>query len=98
MPAKEEREVGIQLSLSLVEYQLRGGSISHGPDGQTFACTFGPISDETMMALDRAAQNHGTIRLLFPEPLLLDLISIERKEPQRVRIVGRVFDAAVASE
>ena len=45
-----------------------------------------------MAALDRAAENHGTIRLLLPDPLLLDLVALERKDPHGVRIVGRIVD------
>jgi len=99
MPAQEEeRRVGTQLDLNLVEYQVRGGSMGYGPEGGTFACIIGPVSDETLAALDRAAENHGTIRLLLPQPLVLDLVSLERKEPHGVRIVGRIVDPRKAAE
>lgn len=90
MPATEERNVGIQVDLNLEEYLVRGGSIGDGPEGITFACIIAPVSDETMAALDRAAENHATIRLLLPDPLLLDLVALERKDPHGVRIVGRI--------
>jgi len=57
-----------------------------------FACTVGPISDATVVALVSATQNHGRISLLFPEPLLLDVVAREHKERQHVRIIGRVID------
>jgi hypothetical protein len=94
MPARQQQEghVGTQLELTLGDYQVRGASIAHGPRGSTFGCTIGPVSEETLAALDGAARDHRTIRLLFPEPLLLDVVELERKEPQRVRIVGRIVD------
>ena len=98
MPAEEERRVGTQLELKLADYEVRGASIAHGVEGSSFACTIGPVSDETMAALDRAAESHGTICLLFPRPLLLNLVTVERKEPRRVRISGRIFDPLTASE
>ena len=70
MPAEEERRVGTQLELKLADYEVRGASIAHGVQGSSFACTIGPVSDETMAALDRAAESRGTICLLFPRPLV----------------------------
>jgi hypothetical protein len=98
MPAEEERTVGNQLELSLADYEVRGASMGHGVGGYSFGCTIGPVSDETMAALDRAATSHGTICLLFPQPLLLDLITLERKEPQRVRIVGHISKGIKVSD
>ena len=98
MPATENNNAGAQLQLRLADYEVRGASMGHGVQGPSFACTIGPLSDETMAALDRAAERHGTICLLFPQPLLLELVTLERKEPQRVRIVGRIFKAVKASE
>jgi hypothetical protein len=98
MPAVEERHVGTQLELTLADYEVRGASMGHGVAGPSFACTIGPVSDETMAALDRAAERHDTIRLLLPQPLLLELVTLERREPQRVRIVGRIFKTVKASE
>jgi hypothetical protein len=94
MPARQQQEghVGTQLELTLGDYQVRGASIAHGPRGSTFGCTIGPVSEEIVAALDGAVRDRRTIRLLFPEPLLLDLIELERKEPLRVRIVGRIVD------
>ena len=98
MPAEEKRHIGAQLELKLADYEIRGASVGHGVDGTSFACTIGPVSDETMAALDRAAESHGKVCLLFPQPLLLELVTLERKEPQRVRIVGRICDAVNAAE
>jgi hypothetical protein len=41
-------------------------------------------------ALVATAHYHGTICLLLPHPLLLDLVAVEREERQRVRIAGRI--------
>jgi hypothetical protein len=98
MPATEERNVGTQLELTLADYEVRGASMGHGIQGSSFACTIGPVSDETMAALDRAAVRHETICLLFPQPLLLELVTLERREPQRVRIAGRISKAAKVFE
>ncbi len=90
MPQKEERDTATQLELNLADYEVRGASVGHGADGSRFACSIGPVSDEAMASLDRVAETHGKIRLLLPEPLLLDLVTVERKDPKRVRIVGRI--------
>jgi hypothetical protein len=76
----------------LGDYNVNGASIGHGPDGSQFACTIGPLPDETVTALFHAAENHGRICLLLPEPLVLDVVATERKELGRVRIVGRLVD------
>ena len=91
MPAREP-DVRSQLNLSLGDYSINGASIGHGPGGTQFACTIGPLPDETVAALFRAAENHERLCLLLPEPLLLDVVATERKEPRSVRIVGRVID------
>lgn len=97
MPAKEERHIGTQLELKLVDYEVGGASMTHGVDGSSFARTIGPVSDETMVVLDHAAESHGTICLLLPQPLLLELVTLERRAPQRVRIVGRICARLQAS-
>jgi hypothetical protein len=98
MPSKKERPIGTQLELKLADYEIHGASVGYnGVDGSRFACTIEPVSDETMVALDRAAETHGTICLLLPEPLLLELVTLERKGPQRIRIVGRMLAAHKAA-
>jgi len=97
MPPKKERPVGPQLELNLADYAIQGASVGYGTEGSRFACTIEPVSAETIVALDRAAASHGTICLLLPKPLLLELVTLERRGPQRIRIVGRMFDAATAA-
>ena len=97
MPVQEAL-VRSQLKLSLGDYSVNGASIGHGPGGSQFACTIGPLSDATVADLFSAAETHARICLLLPEPLLLDVVVLERKEAQRVRIVGRVIDPFSMSE
>ena len=92
MPPQQEGDVAAQLELSVGDYQINGASIGFGPKGSHFACTLGPVSDETLAALDSLVLTHGKVCLLFSKPLLLDLVSLERKEPQRIRIVGRITE------
>jgi hypothetical protein len=77
--------------LSLGDYSTSGASICN-QDGTKFTFTIGPVTDVTVAALDSVAQRHGMISLYcYGRPLLFDLVSLERKEPNKVRIVGRVY-------
>jgi hypothetical protein len=86
---REARCVRPQLELSLGDYNVNGASIGCGRGGIKFAFTIGPISDAAVAALVATAHHHGRICLLLPQPLLLDLVAVERSE-QRVRIAGRI--------
>jgi hypothetical protein len=92
MPAQAVGYRGPQLTLRMGDYNANGASISSSRDGIKFAVTIGPISDATVTALEGAARNHERICLLLPDPLLLDLMALEHKGPQRVQIVGRIVD------
>jgi hypothetical protein len=84
--------VDSQLGLSLDDYAVSGGSIGHSLSGTTFTVTIGPISDATVAALDEVVRKQGRICLYCcREPLLFDLVTVERKEPLKARIVGRIF-------
>ena len=89
---REARYVRPQLKLSLEDYNVNGASIGCGRGGIKFAFTIGPISDAAVAALVATAHHHGRICLLLPQPLLLDLVAVERKEQKRVRIAGRIVD------
>jgi hypothetical protein len=89
---QEARYARPELELSLGDYNVNGASIGCGPDGTKFAFTIGPISDATVAALERAAQTRDRICLLLPQPLLLDLVALERKGPDNVWIAGRIVD------
>jgi hypothetical protein len=95
---REEQESRGQLALELNcdALEVKSASFSPGPGGEggVFSCSIGPVTDETVAALDRAAHTHALIRLLFSEhPLLLDLVTLERKAPQLVRIVGHIVQS-----
>jgi len=77
--------------LSLGDYSTSDASICCNQDGTKFTFTIGPVTDATVAALDSAAQRYGMISLnCRGTPLLLDLVSLERKEPNKLRIEGRV--------
>jgi len=86
------------LTLSLGDYSANGASMAWSGDGAKFTVTIRPLSDATVTALAGAAENHERICLLLPEPLLLDLVTVERKESQGVRIVGRLVDPSSMSD
>jgi hypothetical protein len=86
-----------QLKLSLADYNTNGGSIDCGGDGTKFAFTIWPISDATVAALERRALEDGKICLICSDqPLVFDLVGIERMGRERVRIVGRICRMANA--
>ena len=77
--------------LSLGDYTAYGASIRCSPDGATFAVTIGPVADTTVAALDAVARNHGRICLYCRnEPLLVELVAVERNGPLKTRIEGRI--------
>ena len=77
--------------LNLGDYNTNGASIGSGGNDTTFAFTIWPLPDATVAALDDLAQKHGTIRLYCcRQPLLFDLVAVERKEPLKARIEGRI--------
>jgi len=77
--------------LSLGDYSTSGAAICCSRDGTKLTFTIGPMTDVTVVALGRVAERHGTISLnCYGSTLLFALVSLERKEPNKVRIVGRV--------
>ncbi len=85
------------VELSLGHYNVSGASIQCGREGTTFAFTIWPISDATLIALEREARTDRRICLICCDrPLLLDLLAIERKDRQQVRIVGIVVGTSDA--
>jgi hypothetical protein len=92
MPVQEA--VIPQLDLSLGDYNVDGGSIRCSGGGIEFAFNIWPQPDATVAALAARVLHHGWICLLLPQRLLLDLVAVERKEQQRVRIAGRIVGSA----
>ena len=75
----------------MADYNANGASIGCGQNGTTFTVTIWPLSDATVAALDGVVQKHGTIRLYCcRQPLLFSLVAVERKEPRKARIEGRI--------
>ena len=92
--AEEQKRPGqLPLELDCADFDVKSASFSPAPGGEggLFSCSIGPISAETFAALDQATQTHTLVNLLFSEhPLLLELVTLERKAPQLVRIVGHI--------
>jgi hypothetical protein len=75
----------------LDDCKVHGGSIGCSQDGVTLALTIWLAADAAVAALEDLAQKHGRICLHgCREPLLLDLVTLERKEPRKIRIVARI--------
>jgi len=90
---KQERRGQLPLELQFTDDHLGAASFapSPGSDGGLFSCSITPVTEETVVELERAARAHTPIRLRFSErPLLLDHVTVERKGPHSVRIVGHV--------
>jgi hypothetical protein len=90
---KKERDGQLPLELTFTDDHLGAATFAPTPgsDGGLFSCSIGPLTDETVSELLRAARTQTPIRLHFSErPLLLDHVSVERKGPHSVRIVGHV--------
>src|SRR5262245_45685169 len=93
----QERRGQLPLELRFSDDHLSSASFapSPGSDGGLFSCSIGPLSEEAVGELERAARAQTPIRLRFSErPLLLDHVTVERKGPQTVRIVGHVVKGA----
>ena len=90
---KQERRGQLPLELHFSDDRLGSASFapSPGSDGGLFSCSITPVTEETVVELERAARAHTPIRLKFSErPLLLDHVTVERKGPHSIRIVGHV--------
>ena len=90
---KKERDGQLPLELHFTDDHLAAATFapSPGSDGGLFSCSIGPLTEETVSALMRAARTQTPVRLRFSErPLLLDHVTVERKGPHSVRIAGHV--------
>ena len=95
MAEEKRRPDQLALELNCAEFDVKSASFSPAPGGEggLFSCSIGPVSAETFAALDQATQTHTPVNLLFSEhPLLLELVTLERKAPQLVRIVGHIVN------
>ena len=98
MPEKlKRRGEGSTLELNFgADCDVTAASFVPEGDGGTFACSVGPLSDDLVAALNHAAQLRTPVRLLFPgdQSVFLELVTLERKGPQLMRLSGRVRRAA----
>jgi hypothetical protein len=96
----EEKHRGqLPLDLCFPEEQLAAASYAPVPGGEggLFSCSIGSLTEDIVAALERAARVDTPVRLQFSErPLLLDHVTVERKGPHSVRIVGQVVRGATA--
>ena len=97
MPQKKEHRGQLALELRVTDSQVLAASFASMPDGGDgglFSCSVGALADDDVAALERAAYEHTPVRLLFSEsPVVLDLVTLERREPHGVRIIGHVVRA-----
>lgn len=97
MPELEKQPSQLAFDLDCSARKVTAASFAPGPEGQggVFSCAIATLAEETVAALDRASREHTPVRLLFDEhSLLLDLVTLERKQAQSVRIIGQVVAAA----
>jgi hypothetical protein len=90
---EQERRGQLPFDLHCAEEQVRSASYTPQPggDGGLFSCSVGPLADRDVASLERAVRDHTPVRLLLSEqPLLLTLVTLERRDPQSVRIVAHV--------
>ena len=94
MPKKKEHRGQLAFELRITDSQVTAASfasMSEGGVAGLFSCSVGALADDDVAALERAAYEHTPVRLLFSEsPVLLDLVTLERREPHAVRIIGHV--------
>jgi hypothetical protein len=80
--------------LDCPDSQVRSASFTPDIHGGIFSCSIEAVPAAAVNALDDAARRHVPVRLIFArQPIVLDLLTLERKEPHSVRIVGRVLPA-----
>jgi hypothetical protein len=72
--------------------QVNATSLAIAANGELFDCTVGRMTKQAVSALDDAMYAHLPIQLLLAgSSLLLDLESLESRDPHTIRIVGRVI-------
>jgi hypothetical protein len=101
MAEDQQRHGQLALELDCTAYKanrLMFAPAPNGGEGGLFSCSLGPLPDDMIAALDEAARTHAPVRLLFDQqPLVLEMVTLERKDPQRVRIVGSVREPTKAT-
>ena len=93
---EEEHRGQLPLDLDCAHRHVMAASFVPGPEDRAgvFSCVIGALPDETVAHLDRASQEHTRVRLMFSDrSLLLEFVTLERKGPQSVRIIGQMVAA-----
>jgi len=97
----EENGGATWLELNCSRYQLQAASISHSADGTVFRCSCGPLTDDRVAAVHRAARDGTPVWLVFPEAqVVIADVSVELAQPGWVQLEGRVVTVpnAMSSE
>lgn len=87
----------LQIDCSSAE-QVNATSVAFSAKGELFDCTVGRMTKQAVSVLDDAMYAHLPVQLLLAgSSLLLDLESLESRDPHTIRIVGRVIGESTAS-
>jgi hypothetical protein len=88
-----------RLELNCTDTQLRAASITHSPRGSVFRCSCGPLSDNDVEAVQRAARDGIQVWLFFPiSAVLLSKLTVEVVRPGWVTLEGFVVGIPQAGE
>src|SRR5689334_14765638 len=83
-----------RLELNCCGLQLRTASIGHSAKGTVYRCSCGPLTDDDLMNLERAANQRDLVRLVFSDALIVIAdIWVRRPEPGWAQIEGRLVAA-----
>jgi hypothetical protein len=88
----QSEQIAFELHLRGCEVKAAAFAPTPGTDRGVFSCSVSPVADGTVEELERAAHRHTPVCLRFDQSsLFLELARLERKDPQSIRIVGRVI-------
>ncbi len=89
-PKRNGQAAAVELDCSACE--IKSGSMSYGgPEGPTFRSIIGPLTEDVLATLKRAAQCGAPVRLVFPKSQMeFQRIEISRAEPGWFQLVGAV--------
>jgi hypothetical protein len=94
---RKENGRATPLEMDCSGYELKFGSMSYGgPGGPMFRSVLGPLADDVAATLERAAQTHEPVRLVFSDSRLeFQRIEISPAEPGWFHLVGAVRDPSL---
>lgn len=89
MPEKEPRQLHFELDFALA--RIENASCTVSPAGEELSYSIVDLSDEQMAGLEHAAKGRSSILLVFASSRIeMDLVSLERRGPRFVKIVGHL--------